>query len=471
MREETESKLAELLFTCYRGENVVESFRKTLCEAFDFSLRHFFSLITTGSYINSRELQNFLKAHGLNSTSDEIFMVIKQFSNLQDGRLSFDDFEQICLPSADLSLRRRVKDRGIIRNFDKATLDKFIKVFAEEINYQVQLEETKQMVYGQKDFTVYAGYEVLARGKSWVAEEDLTLFLKRFNKGFSLDDYESFLRRTDLEGDGVINYNEFLDFVMPFNVPSKTEESKASDLSQSKVESNPEEKTPEGKVKKTLNNSKSDEKSQKTEEKSEVHKEKSEEKKENKEKSEEKKENKEEKKEKSEEIEQSKESNEENENNLLANELLDLLLAVKIEETHKQNLAVFGEIPAETVLKVVNTEDYHENFKKNFQQESKQKLCDTIFQILAPIDTEYQLNIVVDGQGLASTLEKLVKLACDSFIRVQDLIFQVMDRFKQSAQSDENFDSKVIISKLALIQVYLVERDLNLLLNRLDLTD
>ena len=450
MREQTESALAELLFTCYRGENVVESFRRTLCESFDFSLRHFFSLITCGSFINSRELQNFLKAHGLNSTTDEIFMVIKQFSNLQDGRLSFEDFEQICLPSADLALRRRTKERGIIRNFDKLTLDKFIKVFAEEINYQVQLEEAKQRVYTEKDFTVYAGFEVLARGKSYVLEDDLSVFLKKFNKAFTFDDFESYLRRTDLEGDGFLNYKEFLDFIMPFNLPNKAEESKASDLSQSKVESAPEiEKTPEAKVKKTPNVIKDNEEVKNAEKKP----------------------GNQENQEKSDEKEQSKESNEDKDNNLLANELLDLLLAVKLEETHRQNLALFSEIPVETVLKVVDSVDYPENFKKNFNQEDQQKLCDMIYQILAPIDTEYQLNVVLEGQSGGSILEKLVKTTFDNFIHVQDLIYQALNRFKQDVENDENFDSKFIIDNLALIQVYLVERDLNLLLNRLDLTD
>lgn len=453
MREQTESALAELIFTCYRGENVVESFRRTLCESFDFSLSHFFTLITCGSFINSRELQNFLKAHGLNSTSDEIFMVIKQFSNLQDGRLSFEDFEQICLPSADLALRRRVKDRGIIRNFDKLTLDKFIKVFAEEINYQVQLEEAKQRVYTEKDFTVYTGFDLLARGKPYVSEDDLSVFLKRFNKSFTFDDFESFLRRTDLEGDGFLNYKEFLDFIMPFNVPSKVEESKSADLSKSKIESiSVIEKTPEAKVKKNANDVKKNEEVEVT-----VKKPKSEEKVE--------------KEEKEEENEESKESNEDKDSNLLANDLLDLLLAVKIEETNRQNLALFAEIHVETVLKVVNSVDYPENFKKNFDQENQQKLCDTVYQLLAPIDTEYQLNVVVEGQSGGGTLEKLVKIAFDSFIHVQDLIYQALNRFKQTVEDDKEFDSKVIIDNLARIQVYLVERDLNLLLNRLDLTD
>jgi Ca2+-binding EF-hand superfamily protein len=460
MRESTESLLAELVAGCYRGENAVESFRITLCEAFDFCPSHFFSLVTSGTFINSRELQQFLQAHGVTSSSDEIFMVIKQFSNLQDGRLSYEDFLQVFLPSTNLPLRERVQSRKLIRTFDEKTLEKFVKVLAEEINYQVQIEQRKQVLYAEDDFTVYAAFESLAHGKNWLDEHDLTEFMKRFQKGFSIDDYEAFLRRTDLEADGIVNYKEFLDFIMPFNLPASRER-KSNEPSQSfKDQSLSSVKTPErpSKNQENIESSilKNEEKPSKSSEKpSESPK------------------IPEKRTQKNEEIKsESEEDLKNDEDHQLALEILELLIAVKTEETHRQNLAVLGELPAKVILKLVTENNYPDSFKNNFKTEDDQKLIEAVFQILAPMDTEYQLNVVSEGQNHPGILEHLAKLALDSFIQVQDLIFQVLKRFKECAtEEEENFDSKIIVNQLNNIQVYLVERDLNLLLNRLDLTD
>ena len=91
----------------------------------------------------------------------------------------------------------------------------------EELQLQADLEVLKELVYKQKDFTVYRAFETLARGKQAVEERDLIDFMKKHGKFIGDNDIDAVLRRVDVEGDGVISYNEFLEFIIPFNIPEK----------------------------------------------------------------------------------------------------------------------------------------------------------------------------------------------------------------------------------------------------------
>ena len=459
MLEQSQQNLATLIIACGQGEQIIEQYRKTLCEQYDFSPRHFFSLVTSNNAITSRELQNFLSSHQIQASTDQVLMLIKQYSNLQDGRLDFEDFLQVVLPSADLPLRERVIDRPLIKTFAQPTLDKFLKVLQEEVLFQGRLEECKSNLYQAKDFSVYGGFDILTGGgKSWVDEEDLIRFLIKFGSRLKFDEFEAFLRRTDLEGDGIINYKEFLDFVVPFNVPQDKGNKKEAD----------ELKTPEKKT----------EKPKEPIEKNPELSERSEEIKENTSKPLDSEENK--KVGKAERLKvtkgKSSEKKAEKDEKIISFEILELLNAIKLEETNRQNLSCISEVLFSDIQEVVSNNQYPEGLKRSILQEIEENQTEGINQILCPLDSDYQLNIVNSSSGSANLLaQKLIKLALEGFLQVQNLIETVLQRFTSVYGSGKerqvSFDSEFILKSISEINACVLDRDLNLLLNRLDLTE
>lgn len=221
MLQSSQALLSEVIYKCINQEQTIESYRMNLSEQYDFCPQNFFYLVTSDSSISSRDLKLFFGKHKIGFKESDIFMTIKQYSCLQDGRISLEDFYQIILPSTNSSLRDRAINRPFIKAYSENTFNIFLKVFQEEINAQSELEDLKSSLHQQKDFTVYSAFETLAKGSQVIEERDLTEFLKLHRKNVGNDEIDAFFRRVDLENDHVISYNEFLEFIIPFKIPDK----------------------------------------------------------------------------------------------------------------------------------------------------------------------------------------------------------------------------------------------------------
>ena len=178
LQESTLSLLSELLAACIQGEKNIEALRITLCENYDFSPLVFFNLISSNNTISSRDLKVFLAANMLTPNDTEIFMTIKQYSCLQDGRLTIEDFYQIFLPSTNSNLRDRTLARPLIKTHADQTFRGFLNVLVEELKNQQELEKIKEKLYKENNFTVYKAFDALAQGKQLVNEQDFLIFFK-----------------------------------------------------------------------------------------------------------------------------------------------------------------------------------------------------------------------------------------------------------------------------------------------------
>ncbi|OMJ80599.1 hypothetical protein SteCoe_19143 [Stentor coeruleus] len=247
LEAKSQNILSDLIYKCILGEKTIELSRISLCEKYDFSPDYFASMISPNGFISSRDLKQFLNSHRITAQDSEIYMVIKQFSCMQDGRLTIEDFYQIFLPSTNPNLRSRSISRPLIKTYSEFTMICFLKVLQEELKLQSELEKLKEELYKQKDFSVYGAFETLARGKQVFNEVDIAEFMKKFRRNTTSDEIDAFLRRVDLEDDIVVSYNEFLEFIIPFVLPEKGRE-------EGKVEENTKEeiKTKDANAKKLL---------------------------------------------------------------------------------------------------------------------------------------------------------------------------------------------------------------------------
>ena len=67
-------------------------------------------------------------------------------------------------------------------------------------------------------------------GKGFISEEDVVGFLKKYRCYISEQEYDALMRRIDLEDDLRISYNEFLEALIPLQVPKREESEKSKNL-------------------------------------------------------------------------------------------------------------------------------------------------------------------------------------------------------------------------------------------------
>jgi hypothetical protein len=111
---ETERRLKNLLIATGEGEQQLENLRQRLCAIPDFAPFSAFQRVDRDAkdYIDSVDILAFLRHNNVYGVTDaEAYRLVKFFDSDEDGRMSFQDFEQVFIPCEDNFLRQRTQDR------------------------------------------------------------------------------------------------------------------------------------------------------------------------------------------------------------------------------------------------------------------------------------------------------------------------------------------------------------------------
>jgi Ca2+-binding EF-hand superfamily protein len=113
---QTERQLAQLLSSFADGERAVEVTRQVLSEQLDFSAISLFNhLDSTRLGISASDLSEFLIRMRSYSSFAEAQSVVSSYDANGDGRLNYDEFLQLTLPSTDTYLRDSAQvRRGLV---------------------------------------------------------------------------------------------------------------------------------------------------------------------------------------------------------------------------------------------------------------------------------------------------------------------------------------------------------------------
>ena len=94
------------------------------------------------------------------------------------------------------------------------------KVFEKEIQFYRQFERYRQEINFRVDFEIPDAFVTIDQfNKKFVDNDSLYIFLKRWNRMINEDDIIAIFRRVDLDNDGKISYNEFIESILPSTVP------------------------------------------------------------------------------------------------------------------------------------------------------------------------------------------------------------------------------------------------------------
>jgi len=101
LSSETEYKLANFFYQILSGEKKVEEARFSLSKHRDFEISSAFNeldRIAMGS-ISSNDIRLFLEKNRISCTSQEAYLIIRQYDSNSDGRLSLAEFKDLVLPT------------------------------------------------------------------------------------------------------------------------------------------------------------------------------------------------------------------------------------------------------------------------------------------------------------------------------------------------------------------------------------
>ena len=103
---ETKHRLGELLGAVADNEKAVEITRQTLAEVSTFSPHHLFSALdVSGLGLGTSDLIRFLTHMRIYCSSNDAYLMVKQYDSNNDERINLNEFISIALPSADPGLR------------------------------------------------------------------------------------------------------------------------------------------------------------------------------------------------------------------------------------------------------------------------------------------------------------------------------------------------------------------------------
>ena len=245
---ETEKKLAELLYTTLIGEKRVEESRFSLYRNRDFELNCAFKeldRIAMGS-ISSSDIKYFLEKNRIQCTSEEAYLIIRQYDTNSDGRLSVFEFKGLVSPK---TMTISTESRS---NHSRLSLDaEFLltKLLENEVLLQRNLENTRKELIDSPDFNLMEGFRSLdKRNVTHIDEEALYIYLKR--NGFNICDIDMIhiMNRIDSDKDGLISYVEFVDTVLPNEPHSRNKSPSKSFRKSTPLKASQRQKSPEKEV-------------------------------------------------------------------------------------------------------------------------------------------------------------------------------------------------------------------------------
>lgn len=224
LNENSQRTLSQLFMRIIEGENKVEILRKCLCENYDFSPRVLFRSLCRvySDSLLPKDLKEFSSQNGEEANDPDCYLLVKQYSSLQNGRLSEEDFSHFVLSATNDTLPYLVTQRLHIFELKAGVKYSFLSLLKEELKLHREVEALKVQLFKDPEFSLWKAFEHLnSANKGYISEADVTNFLQKRGRFISQNDYDSLMRRIDLEDDLVISYNEFLEALIPMQVPKQ----------------------------------------------------------------------------------------------------------------------------------------------------------------------------------------------------------------------------------------------------------
>ena len=151
--EQSESMtiLSDLLMKLISGEQEVERQRKYLSEHYMFNPLILFQHLRKSESpdLTPRDLKDFLEESKFTASNELIYLLIRQYSANQNGRLSFEDFSHLVLPSTDDYLSTRALNRSLALDLDYKVKFGFLTLLKSALMRRIDLQDDLVLCYNE----------------------------------------------------------------------------------------------------------------------------------------------------------------------------------------------------------------------------------------------------------------------------------------------------------------------------------
>ena len=176
--------------------------------------------LSTGN-IDDADIVTFCADNGVHCTHHDAANVIAQYDENSNGRLSFTEFNQMCLPATNESLRILATSRDYSTLKPRtavlpASLEVALaRVFGAEIDFQRRTGGLKADLNARYDFTVRSAFDAMdtLAPSNRIDRIEIRNYVDAHVRWLSEAELDAIIRRCDTDGDESLSYLEFSETV------------------------------------------------------------------------------------------------------------------------------------------------------------------------------------------------------------------------------------------------------------------
>ena len=207
----TERKIAQLVYLIGTREAEIERTRELLCHQFDFELYSAYRWS-----VGHLDLRDFCRRNRIDADASIVQLAIAQYDQSLDGRLSIHGFSALALPSSNQLLRDAVSLRAPVSRLTLDTENLIVRLVESEIRLQSDVELLRSEITAQTDFGLLDSFRLLDFMKnSYLDRASIRALVARHSLVLTEGEISAVFRRLDRDNDGVLNYVEYVEAVMP----------------------------------------------------------------------------------------------------------------------------------------------------------------------------------------------------------------------------------------------------------------
>lgn len=220
-RTELINALEELL----NDNRELEETRIQLSLRFDFNLLDMFNLVAGSremDFINSKDLFKFMKDLNVMMISmRDAELLLERYDKNKDGFLDFNEFKEIFAPF-DYEYRTPLMERAVqgicsLREYTNTTEGQMRDLIQKILIAEKNLDFSRALIYSRL-FTLFGMIDVRYQGN--ISIQDLSEALEKYGLETSRKELCALIDKFDYDFDGMINFEEFIEFFTPKKVSS-----------------------------------------------------------------------------------------------------------------------------------------------------------------------------------------------------------------------------------------------------------
>ena len=220
-----ESELVNIFFQQISLERDLNASKKEVALCPDFNLLDCFQMFDVSDlgYINEFDLEDGLADLGLRPRPDEITLLFKHYSALNNRRLTYSEFSKLLTPK-EHEYYRMISSRTAYnvprgerrRVFGVDTVYKLTKVLRLHLETESVAESLRHRMARRPSFSIHEAFQAVDKDRNgYITYDEFQILLEQHGIFASVKDVESLMDRYDKDKDGRVSYSEFLDEVTP----------------------------------------------------------------------------------------------------------------------------------------------------------------------------------------------------------------------------------------------------------------